>query len=198
MPRVLITAFEPYDRWPENSSWLTLVELTKSLPAAPQVTTRRYPVDFGAVKERLAQDLSAEYDVALHLGQSPGSSRVHLESVGLNVGGRSQQLPDEFQPLVDDGPAAYRSTLPLAEWANKLRTAGIPAQISYHAGTFLCNAMLYLTHHFAARQRLRTRATFIHLPLAPCQVLGERPDVPSLPVPAMAAAVGLILQELAE
>ena len=197
MPRVLITAFEPYDRWTENSSWLTLVELTKNLPAAPQVTTRRYPVDFATVKERLAQDLASQYDVALHLGQSPGSSRVHLESVGLNVGGRSQLLPEEFQPLVDDGPVAYRSTLPLSQWAKKLRAASIPAQVSYHAGTYLCNAVLYLTHHIAARQRLPTRATFIHLPLSPCQVLGERTDVPSLPVPAMAAAVGLILQELA-
>ena len=32
MPSVLITAFEPYDRWRANSSWLTLVQLTQDLP----------------------------------------------------------------------------------------------------------------------------------------------------------------------
>ena len=26
MPTVLLTAFEPYDRWPENASWLALVD----------------------------------------------------------------------------------------------------------------------------------------------------------------------------
>ena len=41
MPTLLLTAFEPYDGWPENSSWLTLVELTKNLPSAPRLTTRR-------------------------------------------------------------------------------------------------------------------------------------------------------------
>jgi len=36
MTRVLITAFEPFDRWSENSSWLALVELTRSLPESPK------------------------------------------------------------------------------------------------------------------------------------------------------------------
>ena len=48
MASVLITAFEPYDRWEANSSWLALVELTKDLPSEPRITTRRYPVDFAA------------------------------------------------------------------------------------------------------------------------------------------------------
>src|SRR5262249_51537572 len=121
MTSVLITAFEPYDRWDDNSSWLALVELTKDLPGEPRVTTRRYPVDFSAVRERLTEDLAADYDYALHLGQSPGLARVHLEAIGLNIGGTSQQLAEQFQPLVSDGPVAYRSDLPLADWAVKLR-----------------------------------------------------------------------------
>ena len=58
-PRVLITAFEPYDRWRENSSWLALVELTKELPREPHVTTRLYPVDFGLVRSKLEEDLAS-------------------------------------------------------------------------------------------------------------------------------------------
>ena len=85
MTTVLLTAFEPYDRWPENASWLALVELTRDLPAEPHVVTRRYPVDFDAARARLFDDLAANYDFALHLGQSPGSSRVHLEAIGVNV-----------------------------------------------------------------------------------------------------------------
>ncbi|HVX59081.1 MAG TPA: hypothetical protein VHC19_00720 [Pirellulales bacterium] len=56
MTSVLITAFEPYDRWQANSSWLCLMELTRDRPTQPAITTRRYPVDFQAAKERLAQD----------------------------------------------------------------------------------------------------------------------------------------------
>jgi pyroglutamyl-peptidase len=87
--------------------------------------------------------------------------------------------------------------LPLAAWSAKIRAAGIPCEVSYHAGTYLCNALLYLTHHIASRQRLKARTTFIHLPLAPQQVLGERQDWPSLPSQQSAAAVRVILEELA-
>jgi pyroglutamyl-peptidase len=198
MPNVLITAFEPYDRWPENSSWLALVELTRDLPAGAKVVTRRYPVDFDLARGRLAEDLAADYDYTLLLGQAPGTSRVHLEALGINVGGHSRQLPDEFQPLVADGPAAYRTALPLAAWAASIRAAGIPCQVSYHAGTYLCNALLYLTHHLVAGQRLKTRATFIHLPLAPSQVLGEKQDLPTMPSSLCAEAIRMILRELSE
>src|SRR4051812_15741003 len=98
MTSVLITAFEPYDRWKANASWLALVQLTQNLPVEPAITTRLYPVDFATMKERLASDLAANYDFALHLGQAPGSTRILLESVAINIGGSSSQSPDQFRP----------------------------------------------------------------------------------------------------
>jgi pyroglutamyl-peptidase len=195
-PTVLITAFEPYDRWTTNASWDALVALTRELPTAPRVVTRRYPVDFEKTRVKLAEDLAANYDFTLHLGQAPGSSRLHLEAVALNIAGETTQSPDDFQTLVPGGPAAYRSTLPLANWAAKIRAAGIPVQVSYHAGTYLCNAILYLAQHIAAEQKLKTQSAFVHLPLSPGQVLNERHDVPSLPTAMCAEALQLILAEL--
>ena len=93
-------------------------------------------------------------------------------------------------------PVAYRSQLPLNSWAAKLRSAGIPCQVSYHAGTFLCNATMFLTHHEIAKQRLDTRATFVHLPLTCQQITGERTDIASLPVEVSAAALHILLQEI--
>jgi pyroglutamyl-peptidase len=197
MSRVLLTAFKPYDRWPCNASWLALVELTKNLPAVPEITTRLYDVDFEHVRGRLAEDLAADYDYALHVGQAPGSTRVQLESIGINVGGHSRQLPDDFLPLDPAGPVAYRSRLPLSRYAHKLREANIPAQVSYHAGTYLCNATLYLTHHEIYHQGLKTQAAFIHLPLDTSQVMEEEDILPSLSASESARALALILEELA-
>lgn len=197
MPTVLVTAFEPYDNWPENSSWLTLVELTKSLPETPAITTRLYPVDFAEMRQRLSKDLAANFDYALHLGQAPGTGSVQLEAIGINIGGSSEHLPEEYKPLVAEGPVAYQSTLPLADWATKLRKAGIPSQVSYNAGTFLCNAMLYLSQHFAEQQRLKTQTTFIHLPLETSQTLSSTEDSAAMPVGTLVSAVRLILEELA-
>lgn len=196
MKTVLITAFEPYDRWGTNASWDALVQLTSELPERPKVVTRRYPVDFEKTRAKLVDDLAGNYDFVLHLGQAPSTSRIHLETVGINVAGHSRQSPDDFQPLVPGGPAAYRTSLPLATWALKIREAGIPVQVSYHAGTYLCNAILYLSQHLAAEQKLKTKAAFIHLPLTPAQVLHERHDCPSLPTPMCAEAIRLILGEL--
>jgi pyroglutamyl-peptidase len=197
LPTILITAFEPYDRWQENASWLALVDLTRDLPPGPKVVTRRYPVDFEIARSRLYEDLAADYDYALHLGQAPGIGRIHLEAIGVNVGGHSSQTPDQYQPLVPGGPAAYQTALPLADWAQEIRASGIPCQVSYHAGTYLCNAVFYLSQHIARERGLKTQATFIHLPLAPQQVLGERQDWPCLPPATCAAAVRTILQLMA-
>jgi pyroglutamyl-peptidase len=196
MKTVLITAFEPYDRWKTNSSWLTLVQLTQDLPREPALTTRLYPVDFAEVKRRLAEDLKANYDYALHLGQAPGSGRIQLESVGLNIGGSSSQSPDQHRPLTDDGPVAYRSTLPLGEWSVMLRRNGLPAQVSHHAGTYLCNATLYFSCYFAEQLALHTQSAFVHLPLDVSQTAGLREDLASMPVGLSAAALRLILAEM--
>jgi pyroglutamyl-peptidase len=197
MASVLLTAFEPYDRWQQNASWLALVEITRNLPAEPRLVTRRYPVDFQVVQERLDRDLNADFDFAIHLGQAPGSSRVRLEAIGLNVGGSVHDNADHFQPLVADGPMAYRTSLPLASWACELRAHGIPTQVSYHAGTYLCNAVYYLSMHMSRRRGLRTQSVFIHLPLDTSQAVGESGETPTMSSAIAAQAIRIILADLA-
>jgi len=107
-------------------------------------------------------------------------------------------MPEDFEPLDQDGPVAYRTDLPLAEWAAKIRKAGIPCRVSYHAGTYFCNAVLYLSHLLVQQKSLTTRPLFIHLPLDVSQAIDARKDVATLPATTMAAAVRLILDELAD
>ena len=197
MVSVLITAFEPYDRWQANSSWQAVIEMTKDRPDEPKITTRLYPVDFRAAKAKLSEDLQANFDFALHLGQAPGSTGIRLESIGINVGGSSHQLPEEAQTLAIDGPVAYQSSLPLGKWAGMLRRAGIPTQVSYHAGTYLCNAMLYLSHYYTEQRGLKTRACFMHLPLSTTQAISEKQDIASLPTSLAALGLRMILNDLA-
>jgi len=196
MPRILVTAFEPYDCWSENSSWLTLIEFTRQLNSGAKVTTRLYPVDFAVVKQRLEGDLADHHDYVLHLGQAPGSAQVRLEAIGVNVGAESRECPDNVRTLVPDGPVAYRSQLPLAQWAEMLRKAGIPATVSYHAGTYLCNAILYLSHYLSEKRGLHTQTTFIHLPLDTSQAARQKKELPALPAAVCAGALRMIVGEL--
>ncbi len=189
MTRVLITAFEPYDRWPENSSWLALMDLTRWYDGDAEITTRRYPVDLTRMSESLRKDLQGNFDFAIHLGQSPGSTLIKLEAVGLNV--RS-----DGSPLIQDAPEAYRSSLPLDQCSRALTAAGIPNDISHHAGTYLCNAALYLSQHYAQSFGLRTHSLFVHIPLSPGQAAVDSGKPASLSTPMSSAAVAMVLQQL--
>ena len=160
------------------------------------VTTRLYPLDFDAVSQRLRKDLEADYDFALHLGQAPGAMSVKLEAIGLNVGGRSEQRPEEFHRLVDDGPVGYQSALPLADWSKLLRAEGIPTTVSYHAGSYLCNATLYLSHFFAETMNLKTRSAFIHLPLDYSQTVKQGKELPALSSNMSGRALQLVVEQL--
>lgn len=202
MPRILLTAYGPYDDWSENASWLALQEVLRELPQEDEgdehleITTRLYPVDFDEVRARLESDLAGRFDIALHLGQSPGAGRIELEAFGLNVGRQRDTPPEAAFALAEDGPPAYQSQLPLAHWAALLQSQGIPAGVSYHAGAYLCNAALYWTHFYCERDDLPTAATFLHLPLDTCQAVTSKDDLASLPAAESARAIRLILDDL--
>ena len=100
--RILLTAFEPYDIWDQNSSWEALVAFLHHRGTIPGLTTRRYPVDLGLLQERLHKDLSTGYDAVLHLGQFPGASRIQLEAIALNVAGMTEAAGDFFGSLIPE------------------------------------------------------------------------------------------------
>ncbi len=199
--RVLLTAFEPYDQWTTNSSWLTLVELLKELPSDGSLVTRRYPVDLPAMQEKLELDLQREFDVVLHLGQSPGASSIKLEAIALNAAGCIEDRGIELDEIIAGGPIAYRSNMPLSRWSELLRSHQIPSIVSYHAGTFLCNAVMYLSHHWLhlrskKKRKPQTLVGFVHLPLATEQVVANGHSLPSLPLSTLVRAVRLLVEDL--
>ena len=157
MPRVLLTAYGPYDDWETNVSWLVLQEVMREPPMNLDLLTRLYPVEFDEVARRLSEDLADEVDVAIHLGQAPGKGRIELETIGLNLACERGQRAEEAWPLVEGGPAAYQSALPLAKWARMLRSEGIPAEVSHHAGAFVCNAAHYFSPSLYSRTGLCER-----------------------------------------
>ena len=196
MAKILITAFESYGPWKANASWLALVELTRQLPAQHSVTTRLYPVDLAVVQRKLEQDLAAQFDLVLHLGQAPGSTHVQFEAIGINVT-RDPDTPSATgRALVTDGPLAFDSQLPLENWSQRLGERGIPARVSYHAGTYLCNAILYLSHYTIQQNGWNTRAGFIHLPVEISQAASHPTPLPSLSRETAAMALKLVLEQV--
>lgn len=214
--RVLLTAFEPFGGWSENASLLCLRGVVEDLSARPiagvELTTRVLPVDFGAAHEVLREEIAARHDFALHLGQAAGSAKLRLEMLAVNVGvervelsggqparsgpGRQSSQMTTYFPLVEGGPAAYQSNLPLEEWLQTLLRQGVPAELSFHAGTYLCNAVYYWSRHLAERAGGATQVAFLHLPLTPQQAAAEGGALPGLATEVAVQAVCEILADV--
>jgi pyroglutamyl-peptidase len=178
---------------PSNASQLCLQSLLPQLPADCEAAVRVYPVEFAAARPLLEADLAEDYDLAIHLGQAQNTSRLRLEAVGLNVGAVPGASESECFPLVAGGPAAYQTALPLATWAEALRTEGIPAYVSWHAGTYLCNATLYWGHHILETRGLSTALCFVHVPLDISQVASLPADYLTLPSQTAARGIARII-----
>jgi len=73
----------------------------------------------------------------------------------------------------------------------ELRSAGIPAEISQTAGTYVCNHVFYGLMH-ALHSRPGVRGGFIHIPYSPEQA-ARHPGAPSLPVETIVAALRIAL-----
>lgn len=173
------------------------MELLKDRPQFPELITRRYPVKLKSMRERLYQDLQSGVDAVFHLGQAPGSTQVKLEAIAVNAAGLMDNSGEELAPVEQLGPVAYRSPLPLGRWAQMLREQQIPAAVSYHAGTFLCNATLYSSLHLSRGMSPQPLVGFFHLPLSTQQVAKEGYALASMDVRTMATAIRLMLIDLA-
>ena len=177
MKKLLITGFEPFGGEAVNPSWEAVARLPAEI-SGYTLTKLRLSVAFGEAANavlRLAEE--TEYDVILCIGQAGGRQTITPELVGINL--RHTSIPDnegnepKDQPILPRGDAAYFSTLPVRQMADAISRAGIPSQVSYSAGTYVCNDLLYtLLAHFRGS---RTRVGFIHIPYSTEQ--GKEPSM---------------------
>ncbi len=174
--RLLLTAFEPFGSDDANSSELVLrsIQLKCSDDGSP-VDTLLLPVERrAAVSELLSAVEKSRYDFVVCLGQAADRSEVTVERIGINY--CSFDIPDNCgdkpidETVVEAGPAAYFSTLPVRNLVDALKEAGVPASISNTAGTFVCNAVFYSALHEVSKRGLSIQVGFVHLPRVPEQL----------------------------
>ncbi len=127
------------------------------------------PVDSQALYRWIENTLQ-QYspDIWIGVGVAVGSPAIRLEHIGINV--RCFDVPDiqgkKLKPtaIFDGGPVAYQSSLNNRAIVEQLRASGIPAVESFHAGTHLCNQMLYTVRYFTESKNLNLISGFIHVP----------------------------------
>ncbi len=190
MKKLLITGFAPFGGEETNPSWDAVCQLPDEVGGFC-LTKLCVPVVFGKAAETVIQKAEEVLpDAIICVGQAGGRSAITPELVGINL--RHAAIPDNdgFQPqdmpIDPRGDCAYFSTLPVRKMAAAIASAGIPAQVSYSAGAYVCNDLLYmLLAHF---RNTDTKVCFIHVPYATTQ--GKTPAMaPGDIATALAAAI---------
>jgi pyroglutamyl-peptidase len=170
---LLLTGFEPFDGEAVNPSWEVARALHGQRIGGARVVAVQLPCQFATAPAALAAALAEHRPRwVLALGLAGSRSAISVERVAVNL--IDARIPDNAgaqpidTPVVDGGPAAHFTRLPAKAIVARLQVAGLAAELSHTAGSFVCNQVFY-----ALMQALtRTPGVvggFIHLPPLPEQ-----------------------------
>lgn len=199
MRKVLITGFEPFGGDHQNSSLELIRRLHGETVKSATIVTKLLPCVFGEAVDTLLTEIDRIHpESVICLGQSKGATEIALERVALNL--IDAQIPDNQGnqpvdvPVLEQGPVAYWSTLPVRAIVKELKQHGIPAKLSQSAGTYVCNSVFYGLMHSVMSRKRPIPAGFIHLPALPEQVIGT--GQPSMHLDLLVKALQLIVQTI--
>lgn len=193
MKRLLITGFEPFGGEEINPSWEAVSRLPDEINGY-SLYKLLIPVAFGEAAQRvikLAEMVLPE--VILCIGQAGGRAAITPELVGINI--RYASIPDNrgYQPkdevIICGGSAAYFSDLPVRKISEAINAAGILSQVSYSAGAYVCNDLLYtLLSHF---ESCKAKVGFIHIPYSK-----EQNKEPSMDIEKIVKALTVAIENI--
>ena len=195
MKKLLVTGFDPFGGESVNPAREAVLRLPDAV-GGYEITKLEIPTVFGLAAETVLQ---AAEELCPHailcVGQAGGRSAVTPEVVAINL--REASIPDNAgnipvnTPVVENAPAAYFATLPVRDMVQAVKECGIPCTLSYSAGTFVCNDLLYtLLHRYRDTD---VRVGFVHIPSLPEQAREGKPSMdPDTVVEALTAMIGVL------
>ncbi|CNG24041.1 pyroglutamyl-peptidase I [Yersinia frederiksenii] len=197
MKSVLITGFEPFGGERVNPSWEVVKQLNDLMLGGVRVVARQLPCAFGEALTALNAVMDdVQPTLVLAIGQAGGRADITIERVAINID--DARIPDNLghqpvdQPIVEGGPAAYFTRLPIKAMVQGIRDAGIPASVSQTAGTYVCNHVMYGLLHRLNQMNSDVKGGFIHIPYLPEQAVAH-PGAPSMSTQSVLIALELAI-----
>ena len=193
--KIIVTGFDPFGGETINPS----IECVKALPEIEGVELIRLelPTVFKESAKRLNEVINdVKPDAVLSVGQAGGRPGITMERIAINVD--DARIPDNIsqQPIDEtiqtEGEAAYFTTLPIKRIVKAIREAGISAEVSNSAGTFVCNHIMYQSLFAATKTDKPFKAGFMHIPFIPEQTT----DKPSLPLEESTRALQIAIETI--
>ena len=171
MKTLLITGFEPFGGQTVNPSWEAVAQLPEPI-GQWKLDKMHLPVEY-EVAPRMVLDRARAIgaEAVISVGQAGGRNAVTPEVIGICL--REAAIADnggrlcKGEPIDPEGPDGIFSTLPVREMVAAITAKGIPAKLSYSAGAYVCNDVLYTL--LRQLDGTSVRSGFIHVPFIPGQ-----------------------------
>ena len=181
--KILVTGFDPFGGEPINPA----IESVKRLPdniAGTEIIKLEIPTVRKKSLEKIEKAINEHNpDIILSIGQAGGRFDISIERIGINLDdfripdNEGNQIIDE--PVFPDGENSYFVKLPVKSMVQNVQKNNIPASVSYTAGTFVCNHVLYGVMYLIEKKYKGKKSGFIHIPFLPQQVIDKR-NMPSM------------------
>jgi len=199
--KILVTCFGPFGGESVNPAEKAVEQVPDVIEGA-QIVKIEVPVVFDKATATAYQAMKKEKpDVVLCVGQAGGRYAVTPERIGINV--QDARIPDNEgnqpvdKPAFADGPDAYFTMLPIKAMMAKIKAAGVPAELSETAGTYVCNDLMYGVLYHIHKEFPGMKGGFMHVPYLTEQVLNKK-NTPALSLPQITAAITAALEAIVE
>lgn len=171
--RALISGFEPIwgiKKTPSCELARAWQSKEMPVPEGTEVKAVILPQQFGVCTEIMCGEIASfKPHVVIMYGATPKNDPVRIERFAINCEmspmGDNTRIPVKDRPVVAGGPSAYEPSLPVHYLVSKLQENGVPSKASMHAGTHVCNSMLYGVMHWLATNPMphKVAAGFVHV-----------------------------------
>lgn len=164
--KIMLTGFKPFLGQAINPSEKIVQEFS-------DLESLILPVEFGKSFVLLRSAiLQKPPDFLILIGQAGGRKNICFEKIGLNW--LQTEHADEngitpvSGPILKSSPLALMSSFPIDAAYTHLKQQQFPVEISFSAGTYVCNELYYqVLNEFP-----QIKTVFIHVPYLPEQVGG--------------------------
>lgn len=196
--RILLTGFEPYGGYVENSSWAVVKHVVNQNIEGVELCAKQLPVSFKRSAEELRIAVkNFSPDVIVMLGQSASSDKVRLERIAINMMDAKKPdndgvLPDE-EPISPNGRTALFTQFPLKKFCASIAAQGVPVVVSNSCGLYVCNRLYYEALNLCEHAP-QMKAIFVHVPLYKGQV--DTQDGIGMNLHDMATAVLVVIKSV--
>jgi pyroglutamyl-peptidase len=200
--KILISGFEPFGGSTVNPTEKLVRAIAEETFVGVELRTVLLPVYFDDCVDLLLQEIEEfRPDALISCGLAGGRTGITPERIAVNLKdiAPDASYPDnkgvrpQDMPINPDGPDGLFTKLPIRRMVGRLKEAGIPASISYSAGTFICNNSMYGVMDYIRENDLSMIAGFVHFP-ASDEMAEEHPAWPTLPQEMMLQGLRIIVQ----